>query len=283
MPMNNAKDINQEWSPFFKSANAKKRKRENRFMYQATWIIQFFTLIIELGLFKFFLRLKIEGSDNVRSLKGEPLIFAANHVTHVDPLLIPVGLFGSRHFPTFMVSLTKDAYRDNWFERVFYGGTIFKYMGAYPTYRNLGNYEQSLQHQIKILEDGKSLCIFPEGVATRGGSLRPAKPGIAFLAHRTGARVLPVALHGLENMTIGSFLSRKHKVTVVFGKPVRLYAEKLTNEEANQKLSVAQRESYWEHAQRVLSQVASLKQQKEERLRGMATRTGEEAIDILTS
>lgn len=251
-------------------------------MYKATWLVQFITLILEWFAFRFFLRLKIEGAENVRPLKGEPLLFASNHVTHLDPLLIPVGLFGTRHFPTFMVSLSKDAYRDNWFERVFYGGTIFKYMGAYPTFRGLGNYEKSLRHQIELLEDGKSLCIFPEGVATTDENLRPAKPGVAFLAHRTGARVVPVALHGLERMTIKSFLLRRHTVTVIFGKPLTLYVDRLSSAEANQKLSDAKRESYWKHAQQVLSYVASLKQRKEEQLRDAQkpadVRSGEAAI-----
>jgi 1-acyl-sn-glycerol-3-phosphate acyltransferase len=239
-------------------------------MYRATWFVQFVTLVLEWLAFKLFLRFKIEGAENIRSLKKESLLFASNHVTHLDPLLIPVGLFGTRHFPTFMVSLSRDAYRDNWFERVFYGGTIFKYMGAYPTYRGLGNYEKSLRHQIELLEDGKSLCIFPEGVATSDEKIRPAKPGVAFLSHRTGARVVPVAIHGLEHLTWKSFLLRKHRVTLIFGKPLALYAEQLSSFEANQKLSENKRESYRRYSRQVMNHVAALKQKKEQQVRDIA-------------
>jgi len=243
---------------------------DRRIMYKVTAVVQFVTLGFQWALFRFFLRLKIEGSEKIKNLSKESLLFASNHVSHLDPLLIPTGLFGSRHFPTFMVSLSKDSYRDGWFERAFYGGSIFKLMGAYPTFRGLGNYEKSLRHQIELLEHGRSLCIFPEGVATSDATLRPPKPGVAFLSHRTGSRVVPVAIHGLEGVSWKTFFLRKHTVTVIFGRPLSLYSETLSTAEANSRLSDNRLDSYRKNAQQVMGYVGTLKQQQEERLRDIS-------------
>ncbi len=242
----------------------KKIPIDRKIMYKVTSVIQLVTLTLQWVIFKFFLRLQVRGSEKIKNLNKESLLFASNHVSHLDPLLIPVGLFGSRHFPTFMVSLSKDAYRDSWFERAFYGGSIFKLMGAYPTFRGLGNYEKSLRHQIEILEHGRSLCIFPEGVATSDATIRPPKPGVAFLSHRTGSRVVPVAIHGLEGINWKTFFLRKHNVTVIFGRPLSLYNNPLSSEEANARLSDDRLNSYRKNSQQIMSYVGTLKQQQEE-------------------
>ncbi len=52
---------------------------------------------------------------------------------------------------------------------------------------------------LELLEQGALLGIFPEG--SRGdGRVRQARPGVGYLALRTGATVLPVAVHGSTAM-----------------------------------------------------------------------------------
>jgi 1-acyl-sn-glycerol-3-phosphate acyltransferase len=70
---------------------------------------------------------------------------------------------------------------------------------------------------LEILWAGGVVGIFPEG--TRGdGSARLARPGVGYLALRTGATVIPVAGHGTARL--GRTLGRA-QVLVAVGEPMR--------------------------------------------------------------
>src|SRR3990167_11455141 len=77
-------------------------------------------------LFWFFLHLKIIGCENLRSLpKG--VIFASNHTSELDAILIPASLpFLSRFMPMFYVSRPREFYKNSGWRQLFYGGLFFK-------------------------------------------------------------------------------------------------------------------------------------------------------------
>lgn len=71
---------------------------------------------------------------------------------------------------------------------------------------------------LAILRAGGVVGIFPEG--TRGdGSARTGKPGVAYLALRSGATVVPVACHGTAAVLRGGW-PRRHPVRLVCGEPI---------------------------------------------------------------
>jgi 1-acyl-sn-glycerol-3-phosphate acyltransferase len=51
-----------------------------------------------------------------------------------------------------------------------------------------------------VLDEGHVLCVFPEGTRSPGGALQEAKEGVAILALRTGARIVPVGVAGTIRM-----------------------------------------------------------------------------------
>lgn len=70
---------------------------------------------------------------------------------------------------------------------------------------------------LAVLRSGGVVGIFPEG--TRGdGTVRQARPGVGYLALRTGAVVVPVAVHGSALMSHRRTLGRP-EVTVSIGQP----------------------------------------------------------------
>lgn len=71
-----------------------------------------------------------------------------------------------------------------------------------------------------IKERNLSVLIFPEG--TRGlGELQPFKDGAAYLAIQSGVPVVPVAIHGTENVLAAkSSHFRAADVDVIIGEPV---------------------------------------------------------------
>lgn len=169
---------------------------------------------------RFFGHLEIYGLKNLKDVKG-PVIFAANHSSELDPILIPASLpFFSKFSPIFYVSREKSFYERTLTKRIFYGGTFFKLWGAYPAKVGLKNYKLSLDEHSKILKEGGSVLIFPEGRKTRDGVIQEAKGGVAYLAKNTGAPIVPVAISGVFRTSYKNFYSRKISITVTYGEPI---------------------------------------------------------------
>lgn len=170
--------------------------------------------------FMFFAGLKVEGAENLKSLP-RGAIFAANHTTEADPIIMTL-LFKplSRHLPLFFVSREKTYYGWHGWRKLLYGGAFFKMWGAYPAYAGTKDYEVSLRNHIGLLNDGCSVCIFPEGKRNFDGVVREARGGVAYLAHRTGCPVVPVALSGVTGLTLKNLLLRRHRIVIKIGKPL---------------------------------------------------------------
>lgn len=172
-------------------------------------------------LFKIFCGLTVKGFENVQGLPPG-IIFASNHVSEWDGILIRVALpFLSKKFsPMYYVSKTKEFYTNSGWRQILYGGFLFKLLGAYPVYSGKKDYNYSLQHYLEILRLKRNVCIFPEGIRTHDGTLGEAHGGVAFLSHTTGAPVVPVGINGLFGMTPRNFFLRRHHAQIIFGKPI---------------------------------------------------------------
>lgn len=171
------------------------------------------------------------------------VIFAANHTSELDPILLPAAMpFLSRFLPMFYVSREKTFYNtDQILKRIFYGGLFFELWGAHKTHVGLNNYEVSLKTHVEILRRGNSLFILPEGVKSISGKLSEARGGAAFLSHNTGAPIVPVAITGVFKTTLTDFFTFKKNFTLTFGKPIypiELLAGKTTVEPYEYKLAM---------------------------------------------
>lgn len=148
--------------------------------------------------------LEIVGTENIP--KDEPFLVVGNHFSFIDPVCF-VRLFSWR--------------------LEFVGGAemphapgivkfIPKLWGYYPLYRGTGS-RDSLRAAEAVLTHGGVLGIFPEG-GSWAEVLRPARPGTAYLATRTGARILPVGLVGLNDVFPLKF-GKRTKIEFRIGKP----------------------------------------------------------------
>ncbi|MEO0817092.1 MAG: lysophospholipid acyltransferase family protein [Pseudomonadota bacterium] len=135
-------------------------------------------------------RMEVRGLEH---LPGEgPVILAPNHFTFVDP---PVILAATPR----MVEFVGGADRVN---SPKWSRMIPKMWGFIPAYR--GAFSRStLRGALEILEQGGVMGIFPEG-GNWAGLLRPARPGMAYLAATSGARVVPVSIEGAEHVLTGT-------------------------------------------------------------------------------
>ncbi len=142
------------------------------------------------------------------------IILAPNHQSWLDPLMVQYAVLPQRI--TFLMT-----------ERFFdlpVAGLYFRATGARPI-REQGPSVAGMRAAIEALEKGEVICLFPEGGITRTGEMGGGRRGVARLARRTGALVVPVAVDG--TMRIYSPVQRRPRrgrVTITIGSP-RTYAE----------------------------------------------------------
>ncbi len=67
--------------------------------------------------------------------------------------------------------------------------------GVHPVDRDSADVE-AFRLARRILDEGHILFVFPEGTRSRDGALQPARDGVALLALRTGAPIVPIGIGG---------------------------------------------------------------------------------------
>src|SRR5919106_1746124 len=155
--------------------------------------------------FLIYLRLSRIGREHAK-VRG-PLIVAANHRSFLDPFVIGASLPWRR--PLHYVAKV-ELFDRRW------KGWILNRLGAYPVRRGQSDTETLITSR-EVLERGGAVCIFPEGTRHRSGSLARPKRGFGRLALETGAAVLPVAVHGTEQVRRG-WKIRPRKVKLRMGR-----------------------------------------------------------------
>ena len=157
----------------------------------------------------------VDGTDRLTGVDG-PLIFAANHASHLDTSLILVTL-PKRFREKTVVAAGADYFFDKRWKAAWWSLAI----GAIPVERTKVS-RNSAALATELLSGGFNLVIFPEGGRTPDGWMRSFRGGAAFLALRTGLPVVPMFVGGTRSILgKGSKRLRPSKSRVVFGSPMR--------------------------------------------------------------
>lgn len=155
-----------------------------------------------------FSRWVVEGKEAVPP-RG-PLIVVANHLNAIDPPLLAASLPRSISF------LAKRELFHHWAFGVF-----IKAYGALPINRGKG-VRGTLDQLLELLAEDKAVGLFPEGTRSRAKSLQAGKLGVALVASRSGAPILPVGVTGSEQVTGIRSLFTRPVITVSIGQPFTL-------------------------------------------------------------
>lgn len=147
---------------------------------------------------------EVIGAENIPD-KG-PLIITGNHFSFSDSIamlhICPPSIE--------MFSGANPAFTPWW------GKLLPRLWGVLYVYRGTGS-RQAIRDAEYVLNQNGFFGIFPEGGAW-AEMIRPARPGAAYLASRTGARILPVGFTGFNDVLPLRFKNQS-KVTIRVGKP----------------------------------------------------------------
>jgi 1-acyl-sn-glycerol-3-phosphate acyltransferase len=142
---------------------------------------------------------------------GGPVVLAANHASYLDPPAIGMA------FPT---PLRFVAWDELFKIPIF--GALIRALGAVPVSQENKNSAAGLLRQVMgFVESGFSVLIFPEGRRSPDGNLLPLEGGVAMVALKTNAPVVPVWIDGTWNaLPLHLTFPRPRKVTITFGEPI---------------------------------------------------------------
>jgi 1-acyl-sn-glycerol-3-phosphate acyltransferase len=115
-----------------------------------------------------------------------PLLVACNHLSLNDPGTLVVAL------PRQVVLLAK---KELWEKPI--GRFYCNAVGAVPIDRQRGGGE-ALRYALRALDRDQAVLMFPEGSISPTGGLQKGRTGLAWLALKTQAPILPVAIAGSE-------------------------------------------------------------------------------------
>jgi 1-acyl-sn-glycerol-3-phosphate acyltransferase len=163
------------------------------------------------------------GLDRLEDLKAtdddgnaRPVIFCANHHSHVDTPVVLTSLPEPWRYQVFV-----GAAADYFFRTRLTGAAASLVLNAIPIERATVT-RKSANLATELIEDGWSMLIFPEGGRSPDGWGQDFRGGAAYLSRRTGAPVVPIHIAGTDRiLRKGSKRIRPSPTAVTFGAPIR--------------------------------------------------------------
>jgi len=136
-------------------------------------------------------RVRIEGDFDAIPRDG-PVILAANHISNADPVLVGAWL------------TPRLGRRIHWLgkKEMFdwpVVGWVARNGGIVPVDRDGADVE-AFRTASRVLEAGEVLMVFPEGTRSPTAELQPPKDGLAMLALRTGATIVPIGISNTDRL-----------------------------------------------------------------------------------
>src|SRR3954467_11956114 len=124
-----------------------------------------------------------------------PVVFAANHQSFADEFFVPLAARRQVFYFAKAEYFTTPGIRGKAMAAFFHG------MGQVPVERaDTRSAAAVIDIGMEVLDDGRALGIFPEGTRSPDGRLYKFRTGVARMAIRSGAPVVPVGLVGTRDV-----------------------------------------------------------------------------------
>ena len=169
---------------------------------------------------------KTEGREVFRSMRP-PVIFVANHSSHMDTPAILRALPRAWRQRTAVAAAADYFYRKRWV-----AAAVSLLFSTVPISRRGGGMDNgSADHLHRLLRQRWNLLLYPEGTRSRDGSRGKLHSGAAVLAAAHDVAILPIYVSGTrEAMPPGrswpkrlsaGMIFRRHPISIRFGPPIR--------------------------------------------------------------
>jgi long-chain acyl-CoA synthetase len=193
-----------------------------RRLSHATWIVP---------LTRVFAYPRVEGLEHLHYLEG-PVVLASNHQSHMDvPVIFSVlpGHVRARVAP----AMAKEFFKAHFFPgdhtwREWFTNSLNYYLAAFffnafPLPQREAGARQTLKYIGELTGQGWSILIFPEGLRSPTGQIKPFRGGIGMIGARLDIPILPVRIDDVDKlMPVGGTFVKPGRVRVSFGAPLRL-------------------------------------------------------------
>ena len=166
-------------------------------------------------------RPKVTGAENIPAFGGA--ILAANHLSVVDSVFLPLMLDRPVTFSAKAEYFTAT-------------GPAARLWAAYLRATNQLRMDRegpraaqdTLEAALALLREGKLFGIYPEGTRSPDGRLYRGRPGVGWLALKSGLPVIPVGMIGTRRvLPPGHLVPRSGRIEVRIGKPLAIAPELL--------------------------------------------------------
>ena len=189
---------------------------------QATWI---------LPLARIFAWVRVSGLEHLEGIEG-PVVFASNHQSHFDVPVILIALPGKIR-ATIAPAMAKEFFKAHFFPAEFSTGQVITnrlnyylsafFFNTFPLPQREAGARQTLRYIGEVTGDGYSVLIFPEGVRSESGEIKPFRGGIGMIGSRLALPIVPVRIEGVDRVLHTSWkMAKPGPVSVTFGTPIRL-------------------------------------------------------------
>ena len=146
-------------------------------------------------------RFEIRGKEYVPPTGG--MILASNHIGILDIVMVYFAIDRTDLF----IPVAEKWEKIGW----------IRWLGKHLNFLFVDRYNpdlKAMREMIALMEQGNCLIIAQEGTRSRIGSLIEGKPGVAYLAARSGFPIIPVGITGTEDKAILANIKRFRKSTI---------------------------------------------------------------------
>jgi 1-acyl-sn-glycerol-3-phosphate acyltransferase len=166
------------------------------------------------------------GKEKLAGLKG-PVILVANHASHMDTPVILAALPRRLRKRTAVAAAA-----DYFYKNRLVAAAVSLVFNTVPIERRGGGLgKNGGGHLDTLLDQGWNLLLYPEGTRSRSGGPGRVRRGAAVLAAAHNLSIVPIRVTGTREAMPpgrlwpkrlhGKLVSRRHRIEVSFGEPIR--------------------------------------------------------------
>jgi 1-acyl-sn-glycerol-3-phosphate acyltransferase len=173
-----------------------------------------------------YVKRRIEGREVFRGVRP-PVVFVANHSSHMDTPAILRALPRAWRQRTAVAAAADYFYRKRWL-----AAAVSLMFSTVPISRRGGGMDKgAADHLHRLMRQRWNLLLYPEGTRSRNGSRGKLHSGAAVLAAAHDVPILPIYVSGTreamppgrswpKRLTAG-MIFRRHPIAIRFGPPIR--------------------------------------------------------------